>query len=137
MSLPFTIVASARESFETPVTGTQEVDVDHVTKVSTTIPAECSAYVVHESFPITNDALQGLLLVLSGAATITFYDCDDAQVGQIEACAAVSVFWYYCMGFEHGITGDVAYMTVDNASEDEITLVGRIGYNDSSVCPSP
>lgn len=137
MSLPFSITASAREAYETPIAGTQEIEVDHVGKISTVVPAECTGYVVNESFPVVDDALQGLLLVASAEATITFYDCEDAQVGQIVACAGVPAFWYACMGFDHGINGNVAYMTVDNASEDEITLVGRVAYNDSGACPSP
>ncbi len=137
MSLNFTINASAREGFESPIVGAQDHEVDHLSKISATIPANCPNYVVNESFAVDGNALVGLFLVADGPLVITLRDCADLSVGELELCEGVGVLWYQCIGFDHGITGNVAYMEVANDTDEEVQLVGRIGYDNNGVCPSP
>jgi len=137
MPLSLTVNAGAREGFESPIAGDQTIACDHISKLSASIPAECSNYLVSESFATTMDALQVLYLIATDAVVVTFFDCDDISVGEIELCANVPALWYHCIGFDHGITGDVAYFNVNNANEEAVILRGRIGHNNMTPCPSP
>ena len=139
MSLDFTLNISAREGFESPITGQQEAEADIVKKISDTVPGSCADYRIDTGFPADDDRLHALVLIASDDCTITFRGAADVSVGTAEALAGIPVLFYTGIGFsiDDLVSGDVLAIEIDNSGNaEDITIVGRIA-SDNGPCPSP
>jgi len=135
MSLDFRLVVTGAEGFETPVVGTQELEVDNVTKISATVTAECADFSIPANVP--EDTLAAMLLVADQDVDVIFRDGAAASVGEYSLCADVPFAWWSCCGHATPVSADACSIEVDNsANAEDATIVGRIAY-DNGPCPSP